>query len=111
MNRVCRSADKLVAFLVILTTALRGYVPEFRAGLRKLIWGLRILQGRCISGEEAFQLNVPKGSRPINDPDIDQSQLLITEGLSMIGGLFVCGIVSSYFTTQQFCYCSPGLHV
>ena len=46
-------------------------------GLRKLVLGLRLLEGRCVNAKEAKNLNVPFGSRP---------QTLIIEGLSMLEG-------------------------
>lgn len=87
-GRTWRTADKLTALLYILPTVLRGFVPAVRAGLRKLIWGLRVLEGRCINEVEGARMNVHAGSRPICDDDIKFAQKLIIEGLSMLEGSF-----------------------
>ena len=70
MNRVRTSAQKIFALLNILTTVLRDYVPAVRHGLRKLVWGLKILAGRCVSNTEATELNIPSGSRPLTEEEI-----------------------------------------
>ena len=69
-----------------MTTALRGYVPIVRSALRKLIWGLRILEGRCISGNEAVALNVQPGCTPLSEEDIEKSSPLVIEGLAELEG-------------------------
>ena len=56
-----RTAEKLTALLIILTTSIRDYIPAVRTGLRKLIWGLRILEGRCVNANEAIHVNVQPG--------------------------------------------------
>ena len=88
INGVCswRTAEKLLALLNILPTALRDYIPELRAGLRKLSWGLKILEGRCINAQEALKLGVEPGSRPITPTCIKKAEILIAEGLSMLEG-------------------------
>lgn len=85
-HRDWRAADRLLALLVILPTATRDFVPEVRAGLRKLVWGLRILQGRCINAAEAFEAGIAPGSTPLSAADIDKAEKLIIEGLSMLEG-------------------------
>ena len=87
-GRTWRTAEKITALLCILPTVLRGFVPVVRAGLRKLIWGLRVLEGRCINGFEGACMNVHAGSRPICDDDIKFAQKLIIEGLSMLEGSY-----------------------
>ena len=87
MNRVWRSADKLVAFLRILVTVLRDYVPEVRAALRKFVWGLKLLQGRRVSHAEAKSRGIEFGGIVITETDIKKADLLIIEGLSMLEGL------------------------
>ena len=86
-GRTWRSADKLTALLSVLPTILRGFVPAVREGFKKLIWGLRILQGRCINGTEAATLKVQPGSRPLVDDDVDIAHAKIIEGLSMLEGM------------------------
>ena len=86
LNRARRMSQKLLAFLVILPTVLRGYVREVRTGLRKLILGLRLLEGRCVNAQEARDLNIPFGSRPLFAEDIAKAEVLIIEGLSMLEG-------------------------
>lgn len=85
-HRSWRSADRLLALLVILPTVTRDFIPEFRAGLRKLVWGLRLLQGRCINASEAMKAGVLPGSTPLPSADIDKAEKLIIEGLSMMEG-------------------------
>lgn len=80
-----RTASKLIALCVILVPALRDYVPAFRAGLRKLILGLRILEGQTYSVNEARALNVGPG-KSIKKTDIARAHRLIIRGLSMIEG-------------------------
>lgn len=89
MNRTRRISQKLLAFLVILPTVLRDYVPEFRQGLRKLVQGLKMLEGRCVNAKEAMDLGVPKGSMPVLKEDIEKAKILIIEGLSMLEGTIV----------------------
>ena len=102
-NRVRRISQKLLAFLVILPTVLRDYVPEVRDGLRKLILGLRILEGRCVNAKEVMELKVPKCSRPLLAADIDKVETLIIEGLSMLEGTTTTHSFShSIDTTHSF---------
>ena len=106
MNRVRRISQKLLAFLVILPTVLRDYVPELRTGLRKLVLGLKILEGRCVNAKEAMELDVAIGSRPLLEEDIDKARTLIIEGLSMLEGIsmhakkIACMIASIYLLTR-----------
>jgi len=83
---IWRTASKLVAFLVLLVPALRGFVPKLRSGLRSLIWGLRILEGQTISVNEADAMNVERGFKVLKKADIARARTLIIEGLSMIEG-------------------------
>ena len=85
--RSWRAADRILALLVILPTVLRDYLPALRAGIRKFVWGLRILRGRCINGAEAYEFGVTAGSTPLTPADIDKADPLIIEGLSMIDGM------------------------
>ena len=89
--RSWRAADRILALLVILPTVLRDYIPELSAGVRKFVVGLRLLQGRCINGAEAFEFGITPGSTPLPPSDIDNAEKAIIEGLSMIDGEF-CGI-------------------
>lgn len=84
--RSWRAADRILALFVILPTVLRDYIPELRAGIRKFVLGLRILQGRCINGKEAYEFGVTAASTPLTPTDIDKAETLIIEGLSMIDG-------------------------
>ena len=85
-HRSWRSADRLLALLVILPTVTRDFVPEVRAGLLKFVWGLRILQGRCVNAKQAFRTGITPGSTPLSVTDIDKAEKLIIEGLSMLEG-------------------------
>ena len=81
-----RTASKLVALLVVLVPALRGFVPKLRAGLRSLIWGLRILEGQTMSVRAADVHNLERGFKALRKCDIAKARILIIEGLSMIEG-------------------------
>ena len=61
MGRVWRTRDRLVALLTVLPTASRGYIPALRAGIRKLVWGLKLLEGRCMTVNEAHESNCEAG--------------------------------------------------
>ena len=70
----------------ILPTVLRGFVPAVRVGIRKVVWGLRLLQGRCVSGIEAVVMKIEPGSRPLLDEDVEEADEHLIEGLSMVEG-------------------------
>ena len=76
----------MLALLVILPTVLRDFVPELRAGLRKFVWGMRILQGRCFNSSQAMEAGIVPGETPLFHCDIDKAEKLIIEGLSMSEG-------------------------
>ena len=57
-----------------------------REGVRKVCLGLRILEGRCVSLNEAKFQNVEEGTRPLLDEDIQEAEKLVLEGLSMLEG-------------------------
>lgn len=100
---IWRTASKIVAFLVLLVPSLRGFVPKLRTGLRLLIWGLRILEGRVFSVHEADKLNIERGFRALKKTDIDKARRLIIEGLSVIEGCVpVCLIVPAVHTLCHY---------
>ena len=91
---VWRTASKLIAFLVILVTVLRGFVPKLRYALRSLIWGLRLLEGRSLSANEADALRLDRGFKAMHKSDTVKGKKLMLEGLSMLEGcVAVCLIV------------------
>ena len=90
---IWRSESKLIAFLVLLVPALRGFVPKLRAGLRSLIWGLRILEGQTINVNEADDLGLDRGSKNLKKSDIARARTLIIEGLSMIEGCVPISVI------------------
>ena len=81
-----RTASKLLCFLVILVPILRGFVTTFRAGLRRVVYGLRILEGQTFSVNEATALNLKFCNVFLRKSDIDKANLLIITGLAMIEG-------------------------
>ena len=83
---VWRTANKLLALMVLLVPLLRGYLPAVRLGLRSLIWGIRILEGQTISVNEADALHVERGSKVLREADTDRARTLIIEGLAMLEG-------------------------
>ena len=91
---VWRTASKLIAFLVVLVPVLRGFVPKFRCALRSLIWGLRILEGRALSVNEADACKLDRGFKALHKNDIPRAKKLILEGLSMMEAVVaVCLLV------------------
>ena len=48
--------------------------------------GRQLLEGRSVCEEDAFEMQITPGSRPIKPEDIDQAELLIAEGLAMMEG-------------------------
>ena len=82
-----RTASKLICFLVILIPILRGFVTTFRAGLRRVVHGLRILEGQTCSVNEAAALNLERGCNIfLRKSNIDLAKLLILTGLAIIEG-------------------------
>ena len=90
LNRARRMSQKLLAFLVILPPVLRDYVPELRLGIRKLVFGLKILEGRCLNAQESMHFNVEPGSRPLFQEELQKAKTLIIEGLSILEGMTTC---------------------
>ena len=99
-HRSWRAADRILALLVILPTVLRDFVPELRAGLRKFVWGMRILKGRCFNSSQAMQAGTAPGETPLFHDDIDKAETLIVEGLSMSEG-------KSVRSSVCICFISP----
>ena len=62
-------------------------MPTVREGFKKVIWGLRILQGRCINVIEAVKLKVQPGSRPLMNDDVNIAHDKIIEGFSILEGV------------------------
>ena len=81
-----RSASKLLAFLVILIPILRGFVPTFFEGLRRVIYGLRILQGQTCSANEAKKLKLKFERIYLRKSSIAKARLLLLIGLAIIEG-------------------------
>lgn len=81
-----RTASKLLCFLVILVPILRGFVTTFRAGLRRVVYGLRILEGQTCSVNEAAALNLKSCNVFLRKSDIGMARILILTGLAMIEG-------------------------
>ena len=88
-GRTWRTADKITALLSIIPTVTRDYIPAARAGFKKVIWGLRILSGRCVCGAEAVRMRIQRGSRPLVEGDTDRARELIVEGFSILEGMYV----------------------
>lgn len=89
LNRARRISQKLLGLLTILPEVLRDYVPEVRDGIRKFVLGMKLLEGRCVNAQEAMELGVPFGSRPLLPEDLEKAKTLIIEGLSMLEGTYV----------------------
>jgi len=103
---IWRTANKLVAFLVLLVPSLRGFLPKLRVGLRSLIWGLRILEGQTLSVNEADAAHLKRGFRALKKSDIKRARTLIIEGLSIIEGCCpVCCLVPAI---HCFCHYADG---
>ena len=100
-----RTASKLIALCVILVPALRGYVPELRAGARKFVHGLKILEGQVYSIDEAKTLNLDPGSKALKKTDILRAKRLIIQGLAMIEGSCPVACIKPAF----HCFCHYAL--
>ena len=81
-----RTANKILAFLVILIPVLYGFVKPFREGLRRVVHGLRILQGQTCSVNEAAALNLECTYIYLRKSQITKARLLIITGLAIIEG-------------------------
>ena len=81
-----RTASKLLAFLVLLVPLLFGFVKPFREGLRRVVYGLRILQGQTCSFNEAKSLNLEFTNIFLRNSEINKARRLILEGLAIIEG-------------------------
>ena len=79
-----RTASKLVAFLVILIPVLQGFVMPFREGLRRVVYGLRILQGQTCSANEAAAMNLEFTNIFLRKSEINKARLLILTGLAIL---------------------------
>ena len=81
-----RTANMILAFLVILIPVLYGFVKPFREGIRRVVHGLRILEGQTCSVNEAASLNLGCTSIYLRKSQISKARLLILTGLSIIEG-------------------------
>ena len=80
-----RTANKLLAFLVILIPVLQGFVKRFREALRRVVHGLRILQGQTCSVNEAAAMNFHRDTSIfLRKSDINKAKNLIITGLSIL---------------------------
>ena len=68
-----------------------------RQGFRKVVLGLRLLEGRCVSLNEANFQHVEDGTRPLLHEDVEEAEKLLIEGLSKLEGtiLLVCSIINN----------------
>ena len=85
-SRAWRTADKIHAFLVIMPTSMRGCGLPIRVAIRRLVHGLRILEGQSLSEQRALALRIEPGSRPLAKASVERARLLIAEGLSYLHG-------------------------
>ena len=81
-----RTANKILTFLVILIPVLHGFVTPFREGLRRVMYGLRILQGQTCSVNEAAALKLECTNIFLRKSVISKVRLLMITGLSIIEG-------------------------
>ena len=99
-----RTASKLQAFLILLVPLLIGFVKPFREGLRRVVYGLRILQGQTCSFNEAKSLHLEFTNIFLRKNDINKARLLILTGLAIIEGCCpVCLLVPALH-----CLCHYG---
>ena len=70
---------------------------------RSLIWGLRILEGRTLSVNEADEIKLDRGFKALKKTDITRSRKLIIEGLSMLEGCVpICLLVPAIHTLCHY---------
>ena len=100
-----RTASKLLAFLVILIPVLQGFVKPFREGLRRVVYGLRILQGQTCSVNEVAALNLDRATSIfLRKSDINKARLLIITGLAIMEAVLpICLLVPAVH-----CLCHYG---
>ena len=84
--RAWKCRDKLVIFLVILPTVLRGFVPAVHQALLAIAYALRRLEGQVVSADEARHLGVVPGSRVIKKRDVPGIHKDLVRGLVMLEG-------------------------
>ncbi len=72
-----KTAQKLMALLVVLPTALRHYVRNLRRGLSLLTLGLRMLEGQAHSFNECIRLGVEPGSRCLDKRNLRKIRLVV----------------------------------
>lgn len=101
-----RTASKIQAFLVLLIPILQGFVKPFREGLRRVVYGLRILQGQTCSINEAASLNLEFTNTLLRKSDINKARLLILTGLTIIEA--VCPICLLVPAVHCLCHYGDG---
>ena len=68
-----------------------------------MIWGLRILEGRTLSANEADACNLDRGFKALRKTDIARAKKLIIEGLSMLeGSVPICLLVPAMHTLCHY---------
>ena len=98
-----RTATKLLAFLVILVPVLQGFVKPFREGLRRVVYGLRIIAGQTCSVNEAAAFKLETTNIYLRKSDINKARLLIIEGLSIIeASCPICLLVPAVHTLCHY---------
>ena len=75
-----------MALLIILPTALRGFIPSFLRGLRFFALGLRMLTGQVYSFNKCHDLNVEAGSFCLDPKMIPTIKTFVIDGLVMMQG-------------------------
>ena len=104
-----RTASKLIAFLVILVPILLGFVVPFRTSLRRVVHGLRILEGQTCSVNEARALNLHRCNNYLRKTHIDKARILIITGLAMLEGC--CPIMLLVPALHCLCHYGDGAAV
>lgn len=84
--------QRLTAFMFVLPTCLRGYVPNVHKGFCDLILGLRILHGMVYSPRTCRRLNLEPGSFALKKTDVEVAHRLLVDGLSKLEGSMPVGV-------------------
>ena len=79
-------SEKMIAFLFVMPTCLRGYLPHVYEALCDVVLGLRILDGAVHSENVCATLHIETGSHCLKKTDIQVAEKYIVQGLSKLEG-------------------------
>ena len=84
--RAWKSRDKMMIFMVLLPTCLRGFVTALHQAILQLVYALRRLEGQVLSINQAKQVGVMPGSRVILKKAVPRLHKELLRGLVLFEG-------------------------